>query len=76
MASVNLRRAITCALYSGAVATPAMAQEVLEELVVTATKRAESMQDIPIAVQAMGAEQLEDENIQTFADYVLSLIHI
>ena len=70
MASVNLRRAITCALYSGAVATPAMAQEVLEELVVTATKRAESMQDIPIAVQAMGAEQLEDENIQTFADYV------
>ena len=60
MASVNLRRAITCALYSGAVATPAMAQEVLEELVVTATKRAESMQDIPIAVQAMGKEDIID----------------
>ncbi|NIM69094.1 MAG: TonB-dependent receptor [Xanthomonadales bacterium] len=70
MATCNLKRAISCALYAGAVATPGMAQEVIEELVVTATKRAESMQDIPIAVQAMGAEQLEDENIQSFSDYV------
>lgn len=70
MASKQLTKAITCTLYSGAFVGSVSAQEVLEELVVTATKRAESMQDIPIAVQAMGAEQLEDENIQSFADYV------
>jgi outer membrane receptor for ferrienterochelin and colicin len=28
------------------------------------------MQDIPLAVQAMDAQRLEDENIQSFSDYV------
>ena len=28
------------------------------------------MQDIPLAVQAMGAEALEEQNIQSFSDYV------
>ncbi|MGI9271967.1 MAG: TonB-dependent receptor [Woeseiaceae bacterium] len=65
----RLNQAVLLALTSGAVGGVAHAQTI-EEVVVTATKRAESMQDIPLAVQAMGAQQLEEQNIQSFSDYV------
>ena len=54
---------------AGALSTSVNAQQI-EEITVTATKRSESMQDIPLAVQAMGAEALEEQNIQSFSDYV------
>ena len=46
---------------------------VIEEVVVTATKRAESAQDIPIAVSALGEEALDQAGIANFSDYVLQL---
>ena len=52
----KVHHAVLCALSAGAITTTANAQ-VIEEIVVTATKRSESMQDIPLAVQAMGSEQ-------------------
>jgi outer membrane receptor protein involved in Fe transport len=61
--------AVAAALVSGTV----QAQGIIEEIVVTATKRSASMQDIPLAVQAMGAQQLEEQNIQSFSDYVMYL---
>ena len=70
----KVHQAVLCALYAGA-ATTAQA-EVLEEITVTATKRVESMQDIPLAVQAMGAEQLEEQGVQSFADYVKFLPNV
>jgi outer membrane receptor protein involved in Fe transport len=56
------------------VAVPAYAQQApgvnpLEEIVVTAQKRTESLQDVPISVQALGTEKLEQLNISNFADY-------
>ncbi len=72
----KLYEAITLAIASGAVgfSGSAFAQEdsrrTLEEIVVTASKRSENMQDIPITVQAMDAAMLEDLNIQSFEDYV------
>jgi outer membrane receptor protein involved in Fe transport len=49
-------------------ASPAQAQ--LEEVVVTATKRTESLQDVPISVSALGGEALKDLGVQTFDEYV------
>ena len=42
--------------------------DVLEEVVVTAQRREESMQQTPIAVTAIDAEQLVQQNIRTLAD--------
>jgi outer membrane receptor protein involved in Fe transport len=45
-------------------AAPAQAQQlVLEEVIVTAQKRAESLQDVPISVAAMSGEKMEDNGI-------------
>ncbi len=40
----------------------------LEEVVVTAQKRAESLQDVPISVSAVGGEKLADAGIEKVAD--------
>ena len=40
--------------------------QVLEEVTVTATKRAESMQDVPISIQAVGGEEIEGLGITNF----------
>jgi iron complex outermembrane recepter protein len=53
--------------------SPAYAQEpaVLGEVFVTAQKRGEqSVQDVPMSIQALGTEKLEELNITKFDDYV------
>ena len=50
-----------------------MAQQQLEEIIVTAQKRAENMQDVPISIQAIGTEQLEQLHVNNFKDYVAML---
>lgn len=42
----------------------------IEEIVVTATKRSENLQDVPVAVSAFSSENLRELNIGTFDDYV------
>jgi outer membrane receptor protein involved in Fe transport len=54
----------------------ALAENVIEEVTVTATKREESMQDIPITVQALSGETLNDLNIGNFDDYVRFLPNV
>jgi len=59
------------------IAPQAFAQtQQLEEIVVTATKRTEGVQDIPISVMVMGEQQLEDLNITDMADYVQMLPNV
>ncbi|MCB1845091.1 MAG: TonB-dependent receptor, partial [Halioglobus sp.] len=74
-----LARAISAALAGSALMTaavaPALAQEeprgkVLEEIVVTAQKRTENLQDVPVSVQVLGNTQLEQLNINGFEDYI------
>ena len=51
----------------------ALAQEqatVVDEVIVTAQKREESLQDVPISVQALPTEQLENLGVSDFNDYV------
>jgi iron complex outermembrane receptor protein len=42
----------------------------LEEIIVTAQKRSEDMQSVPVSIQAFGEAKLEALNIQKFDDYV------
>jgi len=42
--------------------------QTLEEVIVTAQKRAESLQDVPISVSAMSGEKMADAGIQSFTD--------
>ncbi len=69
---VPLASAIS-ALLAGA--PPVFAQDeastgALGELVVTATKREENLQNVPLSIQAIGSEKLEELNITDFNDYV------
>ena len=57
----------------GVIAQPAFAQEAspeagLDEIVVTATKRSENLQVVPIAITAMTAESLESKGIDNLAE--------
>src|SRR5580698_10665498 len=42
----------------------------LEEVVVTAQKRTESLQNVPVSITALGTQQLEDLHVQNFQDYI------
>jgi iron complex outermembrane receptor protein len=50
--------------------------ETIQEIVVTAQRRSEKMQDVPIAMQAITAESLQQLNIKTFDDYVKYLPNV
>ena len=52
---------------AAAPATPAPADE--EEIVITATKRSENLQDVPIAITAITTKTLDDQHIDSFDDY-------
>lgn len=64
--------AAAAAMFSGGVSvspllvSPAAAQ--LEEVVVTARRRSESLQDTPISVSAIGGSQLDDAGITSLSD--------
>src|SRR5258706_7306462 len=42
---------------------------VLEEITVTAQKRTENLQDVPLSIQAFGNARLEELHISSFDDY-------
>ena len=61
-----------CGASVAVTAAPAvMAQEqvALEEIVVTARKRAENLQDVPVSVQAFSADAIAKQGITGLADY-------
>ena len=72
----KINQAVLAAM-AGMVAGHAAAQESetrgIEEVVVTATKRAASTQDIPIAVQALTEDAMRDMGVTNFTDYLIQL---
>ncbi len=71
VASVPVASAVFVAL------NPVFAQEqeqpstsALGELIVTAQKREENLQNVPLSIQAIGGEQLEELHISDFGDYI------
>jgi iron complex outermembrane recepter protein len=69
------RIALLAGTMLGGLASPAMAQDepALDEIVITAQKREENLQDVPVSVQALGQERLEQLGISDFADYAQHL---
>ncbi len=66
-----------------AMATPGMAQEApaqrqggVSEIVVTATRRSENLQDVPVSVNALDSRELERLNVNTFDDYLKQLPNV
>ncbi|MCY4256422.1 MAG: TonB-dependent receptor [Gammaproteobacteria bacterium] len=78
----RIRHAVLCALVAAALAgAPVAAQEeaggrALEEIVVTARRVQESLQDVPLAVNALAPAELDDLGITNFSDYVLQLPNV
>ncbi len=66
-----------CGLVGAAtVIMPSEAQAQIEEVLVTATRRSESVQDIPMSVSVLGETQLEDLNISDMEDYIMMLPNV
>ncbi|MGI9324308.1 MAG: TonB-dependent receptor [Pseudomonadales bacterium] len=54
-------------------ATANQPSRAIEEVIVTATKRSASMQDVPVTVQALTEDALDDFGIANFEDYLIQL---
>ena len=68
----KLSSAVAAAILANGIAVaPAYAE--IEEIVVTATKRAENAQDVAIAVQAMDERKLDEMGVTNFEDYLIQL---
>lgn len=68
------RASLITLLASTCLATPAFAQAAEEgasgdEIIVTAQKREENLQDVPISIQALGQEKLAERQVASFDDY-------
>lgn len=61
-------RVIPAIVLAMATSPAVMAQTVIEEVIVSAQKREDNLQDVPIAISAFSGEQLESRGIQNLAD--------
>lgn len=55
---------------AAAPATPEARAATLDTITVTAQKRTENLQQVPISIQVLGTEKLEELNVTDFEDYV------
>ncbi len=64
-----ITRALALPLTGAAFISPSFAQnDSLEEIVVTATRRAATVQDVPINISAIGAQRIEQQGFNEIAD--------
>ena len=71
MRKTHLSCAVIAALASnGVLAQASESKASIETIEVTATKRTESIQDVPVAVSALSGDALENMGIDNFQDYV------
>jgi outer membrane receptor protein involved in Fe transport len=59
----------TTALSGAALAQEAESSQDAAEIIVTATKRSENIQDVPLSVQALGSQTLDEHQVSSFDDY-------
>ena len=75
---INLYRAASVLALTLAVSTPALAQaqsdqsqRTIDEIVVTAQKREQSLQDVPVVVTSVNAQQLQDAGVRDIKDLTI-----
>ena len=75
MNELAVRSAVCAAIAIATVVAPciARADTTLDEIVVTAERRSERLQDVPIAVTALSASDLTDRGVRQAADIVTSV---
>jgi iron complex outermembrane recepter protein len=61
--------AVSTVIMASAMSSPAWSQEI-EEVIVTATKRAESVQDVPLAITALSGNFIEAVNLNDVKDLI------
>ena len=68
-------RALVALVSAGGLILPwqAYSQQLLEEIIVTAQRRSENLQDVPISVNAFTAEMVENQRIQDFQDLGMAI---
>ncbi|MFK8018432.1 MAG: TonB-dependent receptor [Pseudomonadales bacterium] len=74
--AVKHGKTLTCLTLAMLPFTPFIQAQMLEEIVVTAQKRSQSLQDVPISVSALQGDKLKDAgipNMAAVADYVPNL---
>ena len=69
MKAINSRNVMAMAIMAS-LATTSVAEITIEEIVVSARKRAENLQEVPIAVTAFTEAQIESAGIQRPADFI------
>ena len=77
--TLHLRSALVVgasAVALSSVASPAWSQNVIQELVVTAQKREEALQDVPIAVSAFNQDTLEKAKIDGGPNLVIAVPNV
>src|SRR5579885_3665870 len=79
--SVAIAAILSGVSYGALAAPPAaagseVAGDSLEEITVTAQRRSQSIQDVPISMQAFTSETLQQLNITTFDDYIKYLPNV
>src|SRR5450432_3970366 len=76
LAGASCAAAKTARAADAAVTSTDTSNEGLQEITVTANRRSQSMQDVPIAMQAFTAQTLEQLNVQTLDDYIKYLPNV
>ena len=71
-----LSAAIAVALSSGAATAQEEQGRFIEEITVTATKRAQPMQDIPVSITAMTGDSIKELGVDNFEEYVQYLPNV
>jgi len=67
--SMRLFNTVAIIALASSIAMPAMAQ--IDEIVVTARKQAENIQEVPIAITAFTGEDFQNAGLQEFSDIAL-----
>src|SRR5579872_458868 len=76
MAAANVQRLLIClALIATSLIGMAEAadEQLLEEVIVTAQKRSENLQDVPMSISVLDSKELEERGVTSFIDYGTSV---